>query len=564
MEQNPNQNQNQNQNQRPRPVSPFAGIGLMMQKMSIKTVIIILSVITAGFVAFNIYFGFMEFSIFSTSLRTTLIAFLVLWSIPFIIKFVQAKDKSNASTWHCIKEVKHGWKIPAVIAAVLLVIFLCLAVFSSPLFIAKDYRNIITVNDNMDFKKDIVNYDDPSMKIAVVDKDMAMRLGEKQISNNNYGSQFTINNYTMIYLKNEAKGIDDIYWVGALDYTGFFKWWNNRSTGAPGYVMISATNPDDVSFVKMDMKYVPGAYLNQDAERKMYFTDMSKLRYGEMSFEIDNDGNPYFLQVCYERTFAATNGLDSTGVFLLNAVTGESKYYANENVPEWVDRVQPTAMINQQLDYWGAYNLGFWNTVFAKREMMNTTDTYNYLYQNGSFKLITGMTSTAGDNALVGMILTDMRTKETSFYRTGGATDKAAMSSAEGKVQDLKYKASAPTLLNFNGEPTYFMTLKDNAGLIKKYAYVSVKQYNNVGIGDTKREAEIEYAKAIGSVIETESETLTVSAIEKVFVDGSTVFYIQFAEKGNTVYTAELALNKQLPFVKANNKLKVSVDKKTL
>ena len=40
-------------------------------------------------------------------------------------------------------------------------------------------------------------------------------------------------------------------------------------------------------------------------------------------------------------------------------------------------------------------------------------------------------------------------------------------------------------IINLDGQPTYFMTLKDNAGLIKQYAFVSVSNYTNVGTGET-------------------------------------------------------------------------------
>ena len=50
----------------------------------------------------------------------------------------------------------------------------------------------------------------------------------------------------------------------------------------------------------------------------------------------------------------------------------------------------------------------------------------------------------------------------------------------EGQVQNLKYKAAFPLLLNISGEPTYFMALKDDAGLVKKYAMVNVQKYQIV------------------------------------------------------------------------------------
>jgi hypothetical protein len=59
-----------------------------------------------------------------------------------------------------------------------------------------------------------------------------------------------------------------------------------------------------------------------------------------------------------------------------------------------------------------------------------------------------------------------------------GATEYAAMQSAKGKVQQYEYYATFPILVNLNGIATYFMTLKDAAGLVKMYCFVSVKDFS--------------------------------------------------------------------------------------
>ena len=82
---------------------------------------------------------------------------------------------------------------------------------------------------------------------------------------------------------------------------------------------------------------------------------------------------------------------------------------------------------------------------------------------------------------------------ETYFYKIEGATERSAEDSAEGQVQNLKYIATFPLLLNINDEPTYFIALKDNAGLVKKYAMVNIEKYQIVAIGDTVAECEKTY-----------------------------------------------------------------------
>lgn len=71
------------------------------------------------------------------------------------------------------------------------------------------------------------------------------------------------------------------------------------------------------------------------------------------------------------------------------------------------------------------------------------------------------------------------------------------MWSAEGAVQQFEYEATFPILINLEGEPTYFMTLLDRQGLIKQYAFVNVRDYSIVGIGETKNQASSNYVSRI-------------------------------------------------------------------
>ena len=126
------------------------------------------------------------------------------------------------------------------------------------------------------------------------------------------------------------------------------------------------------------------------------------------------------------------------------------------------------------------------------------------------------------------------RTMETKFYTVEGATEFSAMESAEGQVQNLQYVATFPLLLNINGEPTYFIALKDDAGLVKKYAMVNVQKYQVVGIGDTVSECEEEYQELLvkeGIQIfedtrEVEEITGAITKIAQGVVEGNSHYYI--------------------------------------
>ena len=143
------------------------------------------------------------------------------------------------------------------------------------------------------------------------------------------------------------------------------------------------------------------------------------------------------------------------------------------------------------------------------------------------------MTSVNGDQSNVGFVLMNQRTMETRYYKIEGAIEDSAMSSAEGQVQNLGYDATFPLLLNIADEPTYFMALKDDAGLVKKYAMVNVQKYQWVAIGDTIQECEKNYVQLLNtngivsqSVLELKTAKGVIENLTQVVLGGNTHFYI--------------------------------------
>ena len=106
------------------------------------------------------------------------------------------------------------------------------------------------------------------------------------------------------------------------------------------------------------------------------------------------------------------------------------------------------------------------------------------------------------------------------------------MGSAEGQVQDLGYVATFPLLLNIDNQPTYFLTLKDGSGLVKKYALVNVQKYQVVAIGDTLEQCQESYHQLMESnhiLSEGGGRTEDQRIIEKIssiVQEGNTHYYI--------------------------------------
>ena len=181
--------------------------------------------------------------------------------------------------------------------------------------------------------------------------------------------------------------------------------------------------------------------------------------------------------------------------------------------------------------------------------------------------LYTGITSVVSDESNIGFILTNMRTKETTFYEIAGAEEYSAMASAEGQVQQMKYIASFPLLINFKGNPTYLLSLKDNAGLVKMYAFVDVKDYQKVVVTDSSKGIE-NAAQNYLSEIELINEeklveaTIKIDEITSAVIDGNTYYYI--IDDKEVKYKASIKINKDIiPFISKGDKLKVLFDDST-
>lgn len=397
---------------------------------------------------------------------------------------------------------------------------------------ARAYRDQIVISEISSFKDGFEAVD--LNKVPVLDKETAIQLGEKQIGMvASLGSQYFVHDdYTLLAQK------DSIYRISALDYRDAIKWFNNRKTGITSFVSVNVTNPNDVRLVDypQGMRYTPHAYLNDNLMRKVRFNHRWAI-IGGYELEVDDDFNPFWVFSVVKPEIGWFGGHSAKGVIILNPSTGESDYYDLDEVPAWVDRVQPAEIAWSQIDNWGYYVNGFINTLFAQKEMLQTTEGYNYVLLNGNIYVFSGITSIGADNSIVGFALINLKTKEAIFYQVGGADEYSAMSSAQGQVQHLNYKATFPVLLNIGNVPSYFMSLKDNEGLVKKYAFVSVSNYDAVGVGDSITAALNDYGLRLidfDIIIEDaklmDTITGTVASVNTVVDQGETNYYITLNE----------------------------------
>lgn len=430
------------------------------------------------------------------------------------------------------QELKQNKGVKGLVGLIFAVVavYLVGTLLSSPIINAKKYQKLLTV-ENGDFAKDIkeLSFD----QIPILDKDSAKLLGDRKMGSMvDMVSQFEVDElYSQINYKDKPVR------VSPLRYASIIKWFTNQSEGIPGYIRIDmATQTTELVKLEEGIKYSTSEHFNRNIYRHLRFSYPTYI-FNELSFEIDDDGVPYWIAPVKKFNIGLFGGETVGRVVLCNAVTGETEDYAIEDVPEWIDHAYDADLLVELYDYHGTLKHGFFNSILSQKDCLKTTDGYNYLAIDDDVWVYTGVTSVNKDQSNVGFVLMNQRTMETKFYEVEGATEASAMSSAEGQVQNLKYKATFPLLLNIAGEPTYFVALKDDAGLVKKYAMVNVQKYQIVAVGNTVSECETNYLGLMeqnGIQVERDGvnaeKTETISGkIRKIaqgVIDGDSHFYL--------------------------------------
>lgn len=428
------------------------------------------------------------------------------------------------------------------IIVVLGIVYLVGSVISSPIINARKYQKLMTVEQGA-FTEDVeeLSFD----KIPLLDRDTAVLLGDRKMGSMvDMVSQFEVDDiYSQINYK------DNPVRVSPLRYANLIKWFTNMKDGIPAYIRINMAT-QNTELVKLDqgMKYTTSDHLNRNIYRHLRFAHPTYI-YGELSFEIDEDGVPYWIAPVKKFSIGLFGGETVGKVVLCNAITGETQTYDVKDVPQWVDRVYSADLLVQLFDYYGTLKHGFLNSVLSQKDCLSTTDGYNYLALDDDVWMYTGVTSVNGDQSNVGFVLANQRTMETKYYEVEGATESSAMSSAEGQVQNLKYSATFPLLLNISGEPTYFIALKDDAGLVKKYAMVNVQKYQIVAIGDSVSQCEENYLELLLSngvkkeaedTREVQTVTGKITKIAQAVIDGTSHYYLML-DSSEDIYDISVA-----------------------
>lgn len=457
--------------------------------------------------------------------------------------------------------VKRNTLIPGAIVCVLVAFVVGGSLVSSVVFRAKDFSQIITVEEG-EFTEKFSELDFDS--VPMLDEQSAKKLGGRQLGElSEYVSQYVdAQDYTQINYKGKPVR------VTSLKYANIIKWFTNRSQGIPAYMIVDmSTQAVDVVKLKdlgmENIKYSPAEHFGRLLQRHLRFNYPTYLFEEEATFEIDDTGRPYWVCPRMDKTVGLFGGDDVIGVVLVDATTGECVYYDIETAKtdknlQWIDRIYSATLISQQYDYFGQYSGGFFNSILGQKDVKITTQGSNYIALNDDVYMYTGVTSITSDESIIGFILSNQRTKETTFFKQSGATEYSAQLSAEGKVQQYGYDATFPLLLNIQGEPTFFMALKDTEGLVKMYSLVNVEQFQKVVVGTKLDECLQAYYDEMGIERDatadldehvtdididgtgTSQEKITaegvITDIRSAVLDGNTYYYIKL-DKYDTYFS---------------------------
>ena len=459
---------------------------------------------------------------------------------------------------------KNNVKIPIVLILVLVAVVGVGYLTGASLFRAKDYAELIDVKEG-NFAEEVAEVDFQS--VPRLDKDSSNMIATRALGElSDYVSQFVVNSYYSTQINYKGTPVR----VQSLDYGDVFKWLKNTKEGIPAYIIVDMTT-QKAEAVRLEegMKYSPAEHFNEYLIRHVRFKYPS-LILGEASFEIDETGRPFWIVPVLDKTIGLFGGTDVIGAIIVDSINGDTTLvstaldgetklptdkFVTDKEFQWLDQVYSASIVNQQYNYYGKYNNGFWNSIIGQENVKITSSGYNYLALNDDVYMYTGVTSISSDQSIIGFILINQRTKEAVYYQQAGALEETARTSAQGKVQQYGYQATFPILLNVSGEPTYFMALKDSSELVKMYAMVNVEQSTIVGVGSSLAECTENYAAELQKngvnvdvdvdsmgeededntpQVETVDVTGKVEEIRSVITGGETYFYIKLQD--NTTY----------------------------
>lgn len=457
-------------------------------------------------------------------------------------------------------------KVSTIISGIGIVLIILVAIvgwfLSGKLFHSTSYKDVASI-DIGNFENDFIDISKDPSQMAVVDMDTAIRLGDRTIGNIDHASWYEVDNeYNLIVYQGKQ------YRISPLNYGGFFKYNKAKNNGyLPGYVLVD-NQTQEAKYVTVDggIKYSPSAYFSYNLKRHLRSQYVSYI-FGDSYFEIDENGNPYWITAVKTPTVGIFGCAVEKSFIVTNAIDGTSTEYTAEELPEWIDHSMGLDYL-MDLAYWhyeyvnGYINFsktGVYRTSYYYADDEKSFDGYNsFVNAKGEVCFYVGLSPANTAETNVGFLLVNTRTGKFTQYDCSGAEEMSSQNAAEGLVQNLGYNATFPTVVNVCGEETYFMCLKDKAGLIQRYALCNIENYSIVVEADSIDKVVELYFQKLG-IEPTENDEISAKEKENVIgkitsiytaeIEGTTYFYYML-ENDKYLYKSSITINEKQVLLK--------------
>ncbi len=381
--------------------------------------------------------------------------------------------------------------LPAVIAVVC---YLGSIVFGSAFFNTDAYEHMIGTVDTRVWTQDIQPKDPRHMRMST--KDNAIYLAQKAIGQDGaIGSQFQTEDdeFTLQMVNGQ------LWYVAPLEFNGYAAW--NSAGVSPGYVMVSAENPDlQPKLVRFpegqQMRYSPSAWFGDDLERHLRENGYLNKGLTGFSFEIDESGHAWWVVTVYQPTIT-WSAEKVLGAVIVDPATGDSTFYPLGKVPSWVDRVVPQSFVKGYLTWWGEYRHGWLNSWWSERDVTEPGDSSLIYGEGGEPEWVTDITSSnSKDNSLIGVVYTNSRTGKSRFYSVpGGGTNSAILDAVNNnpQINFRKLHGADPQLYNIYGTMASVVPLFNDSHSFQGVAIVPIDNVQKVATGTDQYEALRQY-----------------------------------------------------------------------
>ncbi len=367
----------------------------------------------------------------------------------------------------------------------------------------------------------------------------------------------------------------DFIWAAPLEYRGFWKWSKFKNQGTPGYVLVSATDPSKFYLVTavngkpLSLKYLRSAFFGYNLERAVRKAGYTGFRLEDNGIQIDEQGQPFNVFAKQEKAFF-WGAEKVVGCITVDMQSGEIKEYGLDEIPAFIDIVQPEGLVYDYISWAGDLVKGYFN--WSQEGKFKPTPGLQVVYGDSNCSYYTGIQSVGADHSTSGFILTDVQRGQAIRYNISGTTEDAAQSAINSNEWVAKFKgayyADDAVFYNVNGLPTYFAPIlmnSDGRVMVKGYGFCYVKNREVTGVGSTKEEALSAYLRAYylmnnrkgiseGNVDDTTEEL----EILKIRQEGS-CYYFKFKGYEDKDFYAFSELLPQVRWLEAEEKPVVKV-----